>query len=392
MAAVRFPGSTRVGDGDRRRNPLHAHSSHLLLRLLRTSVGQTTIAVPIATILTTYTSPGSDSSSTSSRSSDESEPGPDFDDDGDDALLGIDVNPFGDEFLILETGCSVEARRRFETISVRKVLRSYVFIAAQRELFDAPLEPTLARPKVIWEIFVDEGRLSQCLEKYGSDRVTDEQFSLNNGNDFLDDIARQNLIAGRDSEKPDEIFMAPLCGPWRQMQNVNRAVRRRLLRASRCQTSRARALLLTLCRRLYDGQALDGLHAHFEAPWTANSIRTKTWSNMCGYDARLDQCRFQSYATAVRFGTRVYGLVKKPTRICTTKMRLAVQIARRCSCVNPHVPLEGSLSKPAQNYPWPLAAELARLIFEPNYALRERRLRLHLRRHVPHARGRLRDC
>ena len=71
---------------------------------------------------------------------------------------------------------------------------------------------------------------------------------------------------------------------------------------------------------------------------------------------------------AVRFGTRVYGLVKKPTRIRTTKMRLAVQIARRCSCVNLHVPLEGSLSKLAQNYPWPLAAELARLIFEPNYA------------------------
>ena len=49
-------------------------------------------------------------------------------------------------------------------------------------------------------------------------------------------------------------------------------------------------------------------------------------------------------------------------------MRLAVQIARRCSCVNPHVPLGSSLSKPAQNYPWPFAAELARLIFEPNVA------------------------
>ena len=72
-----------------------------------TSVGQTTTAVPIATILTT-TSPGSDSSSTSSRSSDESEPSPDFDDDGDDALLGIDVNPFGDEFPILEAEFSLE--------------------------------------------------------------------------------------------------------------------------------------------------------------------------------------------------------------------------------------------------------------------------------------------
>ena len=110
------------------------------------------------------------------------------------------------------------------------------------------------------------------------------------------------------------------------------------------------------------------MHVHTQAPWTANSIKTKTWSNVCGYDARLDQCRLQSYVTAVRFGTRVYGLVKKPTRIRSRKMRLAVQIARRCRRVNLHVPLEGSLSKPAQNYPWPLAAELARLTFEPNYA------------------------
>ena len=55
-----------------------------------------------------------------------------------------------------------------------------LFTSAQFALFNAPLEPPLARPKVIWEIFVDEGRLSQCLEKYGSDRVTVEQFSLNN--------------------------------------------------------------------------------------------------------------------------------------------------------------------------------------------------------------------
>ena len=113
------------------------------------------------------------------------------------------------------------------------------------------------------------------------------------------------------------------------MQNVNRAQ----YGADFCERLDARRAehercFLTLCRRLYDGQVLDGLHAHIEAPWTANSIKTQAWTNMTGFDARLDQCRFQSYVTAVRFGTRVYGLVKKPTRIRTTKMRLAAQIAR----------------------------------------------------------------
>ena len=310
VASVRLSGSIRVGDGDYSRRIADHHcgpyrdDTHYYI----SGLGQLLLA--------------------SFRSSDESEPGPDFDDDGDDASLGIDVNPFGDEFLILETEFSVEGpspTRDDQHLEDAGVLHS----SAHRALFDAPLEPPLARPKVIWEVFVDEGRLSQCLEKYGSDRVTVEQFSLSNGCDFLDDITCQNLIARRDAEKPDEIFMARPCDPWRHMQNVSRAQ----YGADFCERLDARRAehercFLTLCRRPYDGQALDGLHAHIEAPWTANSIKTKTWSNMLVYDARFDQCRFQSYVTAVRFGTRVYGLVKKPTRIRSTRMRLAVQIAR----------------------------------------------------------------
>ena len=44
-----------------------------------------------------------------------------------------------------------------------------------------PSSPRWPGRRWIWEIFVDKGRFSQCLEKYGSDRATVEQFSLNNG-------------------------------------------------------------------------------------------------------------------------------------------------------------------------------------------------------------------
>ena len=92
---------------------------------------------------------------------------------------------------------------------------------------------------------MDEGRFPQCLEKHSSDRATVEQFSLNNGYDFLDDIIRQNLIARRDAEKRDEIFTAPPCDPWCQTQNVNRAQYGAdfLERLGAIATSRARALL-----------------------------------------------------------------------------------------------------------------------------------------------------
>ena len=62
-------------------------------------------------------------------------------------MLGVDVNPFGDEFPILETEFSVEGpspTRDDQHPEDAEVL----FTSAQRALFDAPLEPPLARPKV----------------------------------------------------------------------------------------------------------------------------------------------------------------------------------------------------------------------------------------------------
>ena len=162
--------------------------------------------------------------------------------------------------------------------------------------------------------------------------------------------------------------MAPPCDPWSQRQHMNRAMfgqeyQRRLL----ARRQEHEECFLQLVRELYDGQVRDGGHAHIEAPWAADGIHTVAWSDMVGYDARLDQCRFQANVTAVSHGKKITGLVMKPTRIRTTNRRLAVQIARRCQCRSPHIRLEGSNSKPSQNYPWPMAQELARLIMEPDF-------------------------
>ena len=294
VAAVRLPGSIRVGDGDRRRNPFHAHSPHRICYCVYYFRRPDRHRGPYRDDTHYYFS-GLGSSSTSSRSSDESEPGPDFDDDGDDALLGIDVNPFGDEFLILKTELSVEGPpplRDDQHLEDAEVLLT----SAQRELFDAPLEPPLARPKMIWEIFVDEGRLSSA-----SRSTAPTASPLSSSRRTMAAISWTTPPARTSSRDPTPRSRARSSWPLP------------VILGARCRTSTAcstygadfcerlgarraghERCFLTLCRRLYDGQALDGLHAHIEAPWTANSFKTKTWSNTCGYDARLDQCRFQS--------------------------------------------------------------------------------------------------
>ena len=69
---------------------------------------------------------------------------------------------------------------------------------------------------LVWGIFVDEGRISQCLSDYGPDRVKVEISTLSNGYDLRKASVCTALLRRRELEKPDKFCMAPPRDPWSQ--------------------------------------------------------------------------------------------------------------------------------------------------------------------------------
>ena len=218
--------------------------------------------------------------------------------------------------------------------------------------------------RVVWEVFVGEGRTSKFLEGYPN--VTIEVFSYETGWDFALASARKEFLRRLRQERPDEILLAPPCRLWSPLQELNIAkdehYKERLIRDRR----ENHDTLLMMCSTAYLEQQRGGRHATLEHPWGARSWNTKAMRQieLNSYDCYVDQCM---YDLILPSDDGELHHARKPTCFRTTKEELAVGLMKECDGTHAHLPIEGTYggkkrSQMAEDYPPSLAENLAFLL------------------------------
>ena len=219
--------------------------------------------------------------------------------------------------------------------------------------------------RVIWEVFVGEGRTSTYLQNY--DNVHVEVFSLSTGWDFEKPSHRRTFLARLRDEKPDEVLMAPMCRLWSPLQELNchnnEEYRAKLIHDRKINHD----TILTMCGVAYVEQQRNGRGATLEHPWNSRAWSTKALKqteNEKSYDTYVDQCQY-GLVLPDKYGQE--GPVKKPTCFRTTKYAMYEILQAACDGSHTHVPLEGNIpggggprTKAAESYPPQLAETLAR--------------------------------
>ena len=189
--------------------------------------------------------------------------------------------------------------------------------------------------KVIWEVYCGRARTSSLADCMGAHIET---FSYESGWNFDLKSHRDEFLRRLDAEVPDELFMAPTCGPWSPMQNL---AARTPEQQDRLQELREwhHEIHLKFVRTAYLRQVRNGAHAHIEQPAHAISWKTSSLKSLPGFHAVFDQCQYGCQCLDV---DGVWRPTKKPTAIQTTKKYLYDQFNRRCPGDHQHCPLEGS--------------------------------------------------
>lgn len=72
--------------------------------------------------------------------------------------------------------------------------------------------------KVLWEVYTGKARVAQLAEAQGMEV---EVFGPETGWNFDETSHRAAFLKRLEQEFPDEVFLAPTCGPWSIMQNLN---------------------------------------------------------------------------------------------------------------------------------------------------------------------------
>eukprot|EP00434_Breviolum_minutum_P011390 symbB.v1.2.010051.t1/scaffold636.1/size252712/6 len=162
-------------------------------------------------------------------------------------------------------------------------------------------------------------------------------FSYETGWDFDLKTHRDAFLSRLQAEIPDELLLAPTCGPWSLMQSL--AARTPEQKAA-LQEYREwhHEIHLNFVKKAYLTQVRNGAHAHLEQPMHALSWKTRALRNLPGFHTLLDQCQFGSRCLDT---DGLWKLVKKPTAILTTKRYLYNEMSKRCDGTHPHCPLEG---------------------------------------------------
>ena len=211
------------------------------------------------------------------------------------------------------------------------------------------------RPRIIFEIFVDEGRVSNECCKYAHVQVF--QFSIQNGWDFRRTATRNEMMRWVRWLKPDDVLLAPPCGPWCQWQKVNMAwipgYKEKLEKVRK----ESRKCFLEMTRDIWKEQVKGRRHCHIEQPWTAESWNTPELRILEGHVADCCQCSFG--AKAYGPNGEILGPCKKRTKILTTREEMATRLTRTCNCLEDHVAVRGKHAKRLQNYPEEMVREIA---------------------------------
>ena len=218
--------------------------------------------------------------------------------------------------------------------------------------------------RVIWEVYTSQGRLSSVAETLGAHV---EVFGYATGWDFDLPDHRRQFLARLEAECPDELFLAPSCGPWSPMQNLaaREAEQQEALQELREWHHETH---LKFVRKCYLTQVKQGGHAHIEQPAGALSWKTHALSTLPGLRCTFDQCEYGSMCQAE---DGRWLLTKKPTSLQTTKMAVFQAFSRRCSGDHEHCPLEGHAAgygrrtKYMESYQPTLATMLASALLQP---------------------------
>ena len=147
----------------------------------------------------------------------------------------------------------------------------------------------LTGKRVLWEIYCGgSSRVAEMAEAYG---MTVERFGLDTGWDFDDPAHRAELLRRLRDEAPDEVFLAPTCGPWSQMQNLNAKT---LEQQEALHELRQWHHDVHLCfvKAIYLHQLDNGRHAHLEQPAFALSWKTQALRLLPGWWSMFDQCMY----------------------------------------------------------------------------------------------------
>ena len=214
------------------------------------------------------------------------------------------------------------------------------------------------KPRLIFEVFVDEGNLGLKCAEY--DDVQVFQFSIQNGWDFRKRRLRQEFMDWVRRMRPDEIFMAPPCGPWCRWQSVNKAMVKGFSQRLERMRKASRANFLAFCRQVYLEQYKNGRNCTIEQPWTAESWGTPEFRDLPGYAVDIDQCAYGAVARDSAGG--VLGPCQKRTRLQTTKKLMAERMNKKCQCSEKHCTVRGVHAKRLQNYPPALVNEIAKVM------------------------------
>ena len=191
------------------------------------------------------------------------------------------------------------------------------------------------KKKVIWEVYCGNARTSEMADCMGAHV---EIFSYETGWDFDLKTHRNEFLRRLKQEVPDELFLAPTCGPWSTMQNL--AARTPEQRAHLQETREwHHEIHLNFVKVSYLCQVRNGAHAHLEQPAFALSWKTRALRDLPGFYAVFDQCQ---YGAQCLDSDGVWKPVKKTTCIQTTKHYLFKELNLRCPGDHQHCPLEGS--------------------------------------------------
>ena len=223
------------------------------------------------------------------------------------------------------------------------------------------------KKRVLWEVYCGGARVSELAESMGMDV---EIFSYETGWDF-DLKEHQAIFLERlRDEMPDEVYLAPTCGPWSQMQNLNTKTDAQQYELY-LKRKEHHECHLKFVAQVYMEQINNARHAHIEQPERALSWRTAALKDLPGHWILLHQCMF-GCACLDKDGW--WKLVKKPTGILSSKVSMQAALAKLCDGQHVHCPLEGTApglgrrTSYLEDYQPGLAATIAAALCAPDPA------------------------
>ena len=217
------------------------------------------------------------------------------------------------------------------------------------------------RERVVWEVYVGRGRVSEEVAK--KKNCQSERFGFHEGWDFSRTEDRKHFVRRLVAEEPDEVLLSPECRLWSAMQEItaNRSpgAKQYLIDARK----ENHDVHLTFVATVFQIQQRNGRHATIEHPWNSRAWKTRAWSRLRGFATYIDQC---SLGLEMEDDSGVVNPVKKPTCLLTTKRYLYERMSKFvCNGQHRHTPLEGNVkgrgsrTKLAEDYPAGMAKALA---------------------------------